>query len=144
VKRKPTFASSSSGSSEIKRISHLSTKHSFQLNHENFFILARLADKFIIPHLLTTLTYYSHTLVATIKPSYDLWLSAARYEIRVVEKHCRNAARSEVSRVLAEKGISYFLVNMGIAPGQMDGILMDLLRVKDKYVANRQAMQGLN
>jgi hypothetical protein len=101
-----------------------------------------LADKFIIPHLISTLTYYSHTLVATSSPSYDLWLAAAQHDMSLVEKFCRNSARMEVARLLAEKGISYFIVE--IRPGAMDGIIMDLMRVKDNYVAHRHARIGLN
>jgi len=116
---------------------------SFQITTENFFVLARLADKFIIPHLISTLNYYSHTLVATATPSYDLWLKAARHEIPLVEKFCRNAARVEVARILAEKGVSFFLVENGVRPGMMDSIIMDLMSVKNKYVPHRQARPGI-
>jgi hypothetical protein len=117
--------------------------HSFGITAENFFSLARLADKFIIPHLSSLLTYYSHTLLTTSKPSYDLWLAAARHEMYLVEKTCRNAARLEVSRILAEKGISYFIVGQGISPTAMDGIIMDLMKLKDNYIANRQVRGGI-
>ena len=116
----------------------------FQITHENFFPLARLADKFIIPHLISTLTYYSHTLIATTKPTYELWLVAAQHEMSLVEKTCRNAARMEVARLMAEKGISYFIVEQGINPVVMDGIIMDLMRVKDNYVPHRQVRGGIH
>jgi hypothetical protein len=50
----------------------------------------------------------------------------------------------EVARILAEKGISYFIVEMGIRPGSLDGIIMDLMRVKDNYVPYRHARVGIN
>ena len=115
----------------------------FQITADNFFILARLADKYIVPHLTSTLSYFSHTLIATTKPSYELWLAAARHEMPLVENYCRNAARMEVANMLAQKGISYFIVDQGIRPGAMDGIIMDLLRVKDNYVAYRQVNGSL-
>jgi hypothetical protein len=102
-----------------------------------------MADKYMIPHLTNTLTYFSHTLIATTKPSYELWLAAARHEMPLVEKYCRNAARMEVANTLAQKGISYYIVEQGIRPGAMDGIIMDLLRVKDKYVAHRQVNSSI-
>ena len=118
------------------------TDCSFMITEENFFILARLADKFIITHLITTLGYYSRALIATAVPSYELWLKAARHEMVLVEKFSRNAARMEVGRLLAEKGISYFCIEMGIRPGAMDGIIMDLMRVKDNYIPHRQVRGG--
>jgi len=62
----------------------------------------------------------------------------------LIEKFCRNAARTEVSRMLALKGISYFIVEEGIRPGAMDDIIMDLLRVKDQYTAYRQVNSTLD
>ena len=56
----------------------------------------------------------------------------------LVEKFSRNAARMEVARILAEKGISYFCVERGVRPGALDGIVMDLMRVKDNYIPHRQ------
>jgi hypothetical protein len=50
---------------------------------------------------------------------------------------CRNAAKMEVAKILAEKGISYFIVDQGIRPAAMDGIVMDLMRVKDNYIPYR-------
>lgn len=105
--------------------------------------MARLADKFIIQQLTETLKYYSHSLLATTKPSYDLWLTAARCDMALIEKTCRNVAKIEVARKLAEKGISYYIVDQGISPTAMDGIIMDLMRVKDNYIAYRQARSGI-
>jgi len=44
----------------------------------------------------------------------------------------------EVARLSAEKGISYFIVEMGIHPRALDGIVMDLMRVKANYLPNRR------
>jgi len=102
-----------------------------------------MADKFIIPHLTALLNYYSPTLLTVSKPSYELWLSAVKHDMSLVEKTCRNAARMEAARLLAEKGISYFIVDMGIHPRSLDGMVMDLMRVKDNYLPNRQARGGI-
>jgi hypothetical protein len=115
----------------------------FQITPDNFFVLARLADKFIIPHLVATLQYYSHSLIATTKPCYELWLTAARHEMPLIEKTCRNIARGEVGRVLAEKGISYYIIDQRISPTAMDGVIMDLMRVKDNFISHRQARGGI-
>jgi hypothetical protein len=88
------------------------------------------------------LTYFSHTLIATTKPSYDLWLAAARHDMALVEKTCRHAARLEVAQILAEKGISYFIVEKGVNPVALDGIIMDLMKLKDNYIAHRQVIGG--
>lgn len=119
------------------------TSSRFEITAENFFSLARLADKFIIPHLTSLLTYFSHNLIAITKPSYELWLAAARHEMSLVEKTCRNTARLEVARLLAEKGISYFIVEKGINPAAMDGIIMELMKLKDNYIAHRQVRGGI-
>jgi hypothetical protein len=110
----------------------------FQINSENFFILARLADKFIIPHLTTLLQYYSGTLIKDIVPSFELWLDAARHEMTLLEKACRSAARAEVSRLLSKKGISYFILEKGVPPIAMDGMIIELLRQRDDYLPHRQ------
>jgi hypothetical protein len=142
-----TLRCSLNGSREITRTSNVSFyshRIRFQITNDNFFSLARVADKFIIPHLNDTLKYYSHTLIADSRPSYELWLQAAKHDMILIEKFCRNAARTEVGRMLAQKGISYFIVEEGIRPGAMDEIIMDLLRVKDQYMAYRQVNSSLN
>jgi hypothetical protein len=114
----------------------------FQVTPQNFFRLARLADKFIIPHLTSLLQYYSGVLIRDIVPSFELWLDAARHEMMLVEKACRSAARPEVSRLLSEKGISYFIIEKGVPPIAMDGIVTELLRQRDDFLPHRQVVGG--
>jgi hypothetical protein len=76
--------------------------------------------------------------MATTKPTYDLWLSAARHDMSLVEKTCRHAARLEVAQILAEKGVSYFIVEKGVSPAALDGIIMELMKLKDNYIPHRQ------
>ena len=49
----------------------------------------------------------------------------------------------EVAALLAEKGISYFIVGKGVTPSAMDGIIMDLMKVKDNYIPHRQVRGGV-
>ena len=114
----------------------------FQITSANFFPLARLADKFIIPHLTSLLQYYSGVLIKEIVPNFELWLDAARHEMMLIEKACRSAARPEVARLLSERGISYFIVDKGIPPIAMDGIIIELLRQRDDYLPYRQVIGG--
>jgi len=114
----------------------------FQITSANFFPLARLADKFIIPHLTSLLQYYSGDFIKDIIPTFELWLDAARHEMMLIEKACRSAARPEVSRLLSERGISYFIVDKGIPPIAMDGIIIELLRRRDDYLPYRQVIGG--
>ena len=81
--------------------------------------------------------------MATTKPSYDLWLAAARHDMALVEKTCRHAARLEVAQILAEKGVSYFIMEKGVSPAALDGIIIDLMKVKDNYIAHRQVRGGV-
>ena len=60
----------------------------------------------------------------------------------LIEKACRSAARPEVSRLLSERGISYFIVDKGIPPIAMDGIIIELLRRRDDYLPYRQVIGG--
>ena len=82
-------------------------------------------------------------MVKTATPSYELWLSAARHGMSTLEKTCRNAARMQVAQHLAERGISYFVLDLGISPTIMDGVIMDLMKLKDNYIAHRQVSGGI-
>ena len=107
---------------------------SFQITPENFFSLARLADKFIIPHLTSLLTYFSHTLIATTKPSYDLWLAAARHDM--VERNLSTLLHVWKSLKFSQKKGSVTLSwKKGVSPAALDGIIMDLMKLKDNYIA---------
>lgn len=81
--------------------------------------------------------------MATTKPTYDLWLSAARHDMSLIEKTCRHAARLEVAQILAEKGVSYFIVEKGVSPVALDGIVMELMKLKDNYIPHRQVGGGV-
>jgi hypothetical protein len=47
-----------------------------------------------------------------------------------------------VSRLLSEKGISYFILEKGVPPIAMDGIIIELLRQRDDYLPHRQVIGG--
>lgn len=82
--------------------------------------------------------------MATTKPNYNLWLDAARHDMSIIEKTCRHAARLEVAQILAEKGVSYFIHEKGVSPTALDGIIMDLMKLKDNYIAHRQVRGGVS
>lgn len=69
-----------------------------------------------------------------VRPSYELWELAARYELEYLEKHCRQAARKRADEILTKgEGLSYFL-SRGIPIYMVDRILRALFLAREAVI----------
>ena len=126
---------------------------SFEINEDNWKELALLSDKYAIDSLQMDLrvcflsnmgsqqNYVQRFIAWETKPTFDLWVLAARHQFVELEQYCR--ADYEVYKTLKgfmrnhQKGLAEFVASQGIPIRMMSGLVSGLVKQADKFEEQR-------
>jgi hypothetical protein len=92
--------------------------------------------------------FWFHTKKVT--PNYELWETAARFELADMEEHCRKSALGQVRKIIEEgEGLGYFL-EIGVRAELLTTLIKELycrgsrdrvLRAEDAVLQQMAAAQ---
>jgi len=119
-------------------VSWLTRETKFKITSGNMYYLAKLADKYDIPHLRNDLEMFTLTFLvgerpfSTIEASLSLWIFAARNSFIQLESCCwkDSKIKSEVINILAnkeQKGLVHFVRSEGISLAFMSDVVSRII-----------------